>query len=85
MGGAEASDYIDLGVSEREYRNPTISNVRLDWCYATGTLCGWNAAFEFCKLAGYATAVDFQFDLLNLITKFQLIGFFRLFCSCFLL
>ena len=61
-GGAEASDYIDLGVSEREIPNPTIGRVRLDWCYATGTLCGWNAAFEFCKLAGYATAVDFQFD-----------------------
>lgn len=41
------------------FSSPTQGSQRLDWCYDWGVGCGQQAATEYCRQQGYASAVSF--------------------------
>lgn len=61
------SDTVTLTVAQgaapaetKEFPNPTVRGVALDFCYDWGTNCGKPAADAFCAANGYAQATDLQ-------------------------
>jgi hypothetical protein len=44
---------------EQTFHRPTISGVRLDWCYHWAQECGQPAADAFCRQEGYDRATKF--------------------------
>lgn len=54
---------------ERTFRNPTVGGYHLDYCREWAANCGWPAAHAYCRARGYRSAIDFDWEEDNQVTR----------------